>query len=322
MRITIILYLFLFVSIQHLSVAQANLVQNGDFETYTCCPHNVVPTGDLVCATPWFGAQCSPDYFNVCDTAFLGVPSNSWGTQFPHSGNAYAGFYTYNFSQANSSRDYIECQLISVLTAGNKYMVSFHVSLADNSNYATNTVGVYFSSSQVTGSNCNLLNYTAQIQNTSSNPLTDKINWILIQDTLTATGGEQYITIGNFATDIISNPQFVGTFGLNGTYYYIDDVSVIDLGPTGMKENSIEKDAITVYPNPNSGILSFASGNKGNSVCKAELYNVTGTLVIQQNLELNHGTGELNIHADNGMYLLRVYAQDGSVGTYKVILNK
>jgi hypothetical protein len=101
---------------------------------------------------------------------------------------------------------------------------------------------MYFSNNSITGSsaNCFKLNYTPQVQNPVTNPLTDKNNWMLVQDTMMASGNEQYMTIGNFMDDTQSGVTFVGGgAGWNSAYYYIDDVSVIDLGPTGIKENSI-----------------------------------------------------------------------------------
>ncbi|MBK6986622.1 MAG: T9SS type A sorting domain-containing protein [Bacteroidetes bacterium] len=55
----------------------------------------------------------------------------------------------------------------------------------------------------------------------------DTLNWTKINGIYKANGTEQYITIGNFRTDLISKVDTTN-YNLNcpGAYYFIDDVSV------------------------------------------------------------------------------------------------
>jgi len=78
------------------------------------------------------------------------------------------------------------------------------------------------------------LAYTPQVEQTGT-PLDDTTNWVLFQQQYVATGGEEFIIIGNFrdpsnttlgntniSCNVLSTPSPGGCFA----YYYIDDVSV------------------------------------------------------------------------------------------------
>jgi hypothetical protein len=66
----------------------------------------------------------------------------------------------------------------------------------------------------------------AQAINPNSNVITDKINWMSIELEYLAQGGERFITIGGFDPN---NIIIIGGGNVDMVYYYIDDVSVIDI---------------------------------------------------------------------------------------------
>src|SRR5438045_1941266 len=77
-----------------LIVAQ-NLVTNPGFENYVNCP---TTDGQINMSMDWSDPTgTGPDYFNSCATYASGysVPSNDLGNMDPHTGNAYAGVFTY-----------------------------------------------------------------------------------------------------------------------------------------------------------------------------------------------------------------------------------
>ena len=128
-----------------------NFVPNGDFEYYTACPSN---GGDLNVAVPWFvPSDGTSDYFNSCATSpFVLTPSNGVGYQIPLSGQAYGGALMYGTDvnvPGSSYREYPEVPLISPLAAGQSYVVSFHVSRAENYANAIAEIGAYFSSGPI-----------------------------------------------------------------------------------------------------------------------------------------------------------------------------
>lgn len=298
-----------------LTSAQNNLVPNPDFELMASCPSNI---GQLSKAQSWMVAQCTPDYFNACDITpnNVSVPSNAFGSQPAHSGVAYAGFYTFNKSVFNGGRECIEVMLSNPLILGKAYLVSFYVSLGDNLQYSTNTIGAYFSSTQVTSSNCNRLNLIPQIQNTTANTLTDKNNWMLISDTLYPNGGEQYMTIGNFMPDSLSDTLYLGG-GFNSSYYYIDDVSVIDVAEIGIEKNE-DYVFLNIYPNPANEIITVELKNKSKSEnCELVITDVIGNEIIKLQVKSKQ---EINVSGLNeGIYFIRIKTHDG-FATKKIVV--
>jgi hypothetical protein len=288
-----------------------NLVPNPSFEDTIHCPTNLnqVPNSNY-----WSNPTlASPDFFNACSTVggnVVHVPNNGFGFQSAHSGNAYVGCYTYN----PSGREYVQTKLLDSLVSGKKYIVSLYVSLADNAGYSMNTIGIYFSKTPIGSSNTSRLPYTAQIQNTSSNPLTDKNNWMLISDTLWASGGEQYITIGNFMVDSSSDTvRLVG--GFTASYYYIDDVSVIDVNSIGIKSYSENNTSVNVYPNPADDLLTIE--------CKVEnaelrILDLMGNEIKKQKIKDKKEEVDISEMA-SGVYFLNIKTIEGLL-TKKIII--
>jgi hypothetical protein len=155
-----------------------------------------------------------------------------WGTQAPKTGQAYAQMITYVGASASNFREYIQAPLTTPLVAGTSYQVSFWVSRGDNTQWACADIGAYLSVGPVGPvASFNPLPFTPQIQNTSG-ILTDATNWVQIQGTFVAAGGESHIVIGNFLGASASTATQVQTTGHNNAGYYIDDVSVTPLtGP-------------------------------------------------------------------------------------------
>lgn len=214
-----------------------NLVPNPSFETITSCGDTISPVITSSIVAPWISPTLGgADYFNSsCGTGCtgLGTPCNVISYQPTHTGAGYAGIIAGTGNIVNgldNDRDYIQVQLTSPLTAGQDYCVEFYASLASNlavDVMAINSLGAYMSSSPVTANNLTNLNFTPQI--VSSTFVTDTLGWTLIQGTYTATGGEEYITIGNFLDGASTQTQAVPvppSTGILVSYYFIDDVSV------------------------------------------------------------------------------------------------
>jgi OOP family OmpA-OmpF porin len=313
---------FLILLILFVKLDAQNFVSNPSFEDTISCPTNI---NQLSKAKFWINpTQCSPDYYNACSTANFsaaGVPSNAWGTQGAHTGVAYAGFYAFSKANPNDSREYIQTQLTSPLANGHKYLVSFFLNLSDGSDYSLSAVGAYFSSSATMGPNCLMLNYIPQIQNKPVNQLTDKVNWMLVEDTLLSNGTEQYLTIGNFNTDNTSDTIYHGfSSGANLSYYYIDDVSVIDVQDLGI--NEFLKRTLHIYPNPTNGKVYVSGFAVSDKVTAIEIIDITGKLVSKQSPSVLNGVIELNLNLNNGVYFIKVLNEGKQSEVEKVIISK
>jgi hypothetical protein len=152
-----------------------------------------------------------------------------------------------------------------------------HVSLAENSAYSTDAMQAYFSDTLVSGIQDYLpLPFIPQITN-SNGQLTNTIGWTLVSGNFTATGGENYLIIGNFKNDAntVTQPSASGSW--QEAYYYIDEVSLTTC--TGI-ENPDENAAISIYPNPVTNELHVVTGS--NTPSEIILYDaVSGTLLQQ-----------------------------------------
>ena len=219
-----------------------NLVPNGDFEYYTACPSN---GGDINVAVPWFQpSDATSDYFNSCATfPFALTPGNGVGYQVPLSGQAYAGIFVFGTDvniPGSSYREYLEVPLISPLVSNQTYVVSFHVSRAENYASAIAEIGAYFSPGPIISNGYDqVFNFTPQVVNPSTNLLIDTTNWMLVQGTFVATGGESYLILGNFLPDALTTAvPASGTYS-NTAYYYFDDVSVEPICTQLMSEKAV-----------------------------------------------------------------------------------
>ncbi|MCB0640094.1 MAG: hypothetical protein KDC44_00575 [Phaeodactylibacter sp.] len=123
-------------------LAAQNLVPNPSFENNTGCPFT---GGQINLAVPWISpSTATPDYLNACSTiSGLSTPGNFAGTETPLTGQAYAGMILYGPLISNY-REYLQVQLSAPLVAGRCYEVSFNVSLAEDSDFAVDNLGLIY----------------------------------------------------------------------------------------------------------------------------------------------------------------------------------
>jgi gliding motility-associated-like protein len=263
---------------------QTNLVPNPSFEDTLNCPF--LP-GHIELAPPWTDpTNASSDLISECNNSLnglVGVPNNIEGFQFAHSGAAYAGFGTY--SQGTNYREYIQVKLNSQLKSGKNYLVTFYVSLADTQTVACNNLGLYFSDSPISGPLGSILSVTPQITNDpTSNPLTGKTNWTKISGVYTSNGNENYITIGNFLSDLSSDTTYVGGggIGLDASYYYIDDVSII------CSDCDTLSSIANVFTPNNDGSNDYWEVKHIPNIVRVEVYDRWGLKVAQREKPADH----------------------------------
>ncbi|MBA3649334.1 MAG: T9SS type A sorting domain-containing protein [Chitinophagales bacterium] len=294
--------LFFFIAIHSFNVGiSQNLVPNPGFEDTVQCP---LYGGPIEFAKGWINpTHYSPDYLNSCA---MNVPNNYYGIQNAHTGIAYAGIIGHTFIDL---REYIQTKLLDSLQNGKYYKVDFFVSLAEGSPYAINQIGVCFSKFPIASDNLFYLPYVPQIENNQSNFLKSETDWMKISGSFIAQGGEQYITIGNFRNDAMTDTMAVkDSFWVDYSYYYIDDVSVtIDSTVTAI--NPISKPDLKIYPNPATDQLHIEALNIHNAAIT--ILNLFGQVVLQQEFSDN-----ASIHISflpKGMYLVNITDEKGDV---------
>lgn len=254
-----------------------NLVPNGDFELYSGCPYDY---SQIDSSLFWINPSMvgTPDYYNQCASpVIVGVPVNGSGFQQAYSGGAYAGFYVW-WDNSTNVREYIETPLTMPLIANSVYHFEMFVNLGNNYQYSTDDIGVYFSDTLVANTGpLTILPFTAQVNNVSGNVF-DTLNWTLVSGDYTASGGENYIIIGNFKNDsntTIINYNSGAIFSLS--YVLLDDVSLTNV--TGI--NDFDKiDRIDIFPNPFANELHIVSQNISEN--EIILYDLLSRAIIRQ----------------------------------------
>lgn len=309
-----------------------NLVPNPSFEDTLInpifgqgCPH--LP-GDVDRIKHWIYPIETPDYFNRCATQFVSVPENISGHQQANSGNAYVGIIS-RVAGLIGYTEMLGVELTDSLTTGKQYFVSLKVSLGDNSNCATNKIGVRFTTKSYDLFTAgNMPNYAHVF---SSEIISDKTNWTVISGSFTADSNYKYIFIGNFfdnnqldslllSTDSIScNSFWCPDSNQCWAYYYIDDVCVsedplicdLSLGVQLPNRN----EGVNLFPNPFNTLVNIQV--LGNEVWTMYLYDIASKELIRHTFM---GTATINTEQlSKGMYFYELRNSEGTISKGKLM---
>ena len=302
-----------------------NLVPNYSFEVYDTCPFSA---GQIYYAPPWTDpTHATSDYFNSCNAAGCGTPSNYEGIQTAKDGIAYAGFVAYADTPSVNLREYIQTQLLGVLTANKCYQLTFYASVGDNTKYNTNKLSAYFSDTAISSCTQCFLPFIPQINYIDASGIGNSSSWYKVEGTFKAHGGEQYITIGNFNTDINTTVGIVNPGQPGFAYYYIDSVSLVQVTcpiDIGINENTKPNSVFNLSPNPSNGNMILKYSLKSNDKAEMKIYDVTGRLI--NSYKLTEGDNNtLKISEDelqNGIYFYNVIIDNKVKSQSKIVIVK
>ncbi|MEM9648483.1 MAG: OmpA family protein [Bacteroidota bacterium] len=217
-----------------------NLVHNGGFEDFVECP---IKMSNLNRDTEYWSAPTlgTTDYFNECSKTKLGIPMNFKGKQEAYEGNAYAGLYLF---APKDYREYIQVELMETLKKGHRYRLSLSLSLSEKSDGAVMDMGAVFSQKPLSIhtkrqlSNAVLASARSKTTHAKQFSATgfydDKKEWIRVSLDIVAKGFETNLVLGNFKSNGGTHYLDFGnktTSGEGYSYYYLDDVSLVYLGP-------------------------------------------------------------------------------------------
>lgn len=213
---------------------QKNLIPNGSFEVYQECPdeYGWFRIGGVAHwkATP---PDCTPDYFHECSSKFS-PQNNTCGKIIPQEGKGFLGLIIrVGHSPIQSTdelfyREHVQVRLKEPLKHRNRYIFTMHLSLAEYACYAVSKIGVLFTKNPI------LINdkFSAKPQ-IELNFIDTKGSWVKVTDTLVAEGGEEYLTLGEFASfskkdirKVDENPAYEKMFSYHRAYYFFDNLSL------------------------------------------------------------------------------------------------
>lgn len=283
-----------------------NLVSNPGMDLFLTCPGFGQFANTYI--VDWSKPSiASSDYYNYNCPAI--IPA----LEIPYNGEAYAGIIAYNFG--TEYREYITGTLTTPLIAGNAYEVEFYVSLHNNYIQAIEELGAYLSAAPP-GPYSNSLHIPVipQIINTTG-ALDDTSGWKKVSGIFVATGGEQYITIGNFnddASTTVTQPYSIGSFG---AYYFVDGVSVTPVAATAV-DNASDIQQVSVYFG--DGLLHVNTGtSKVTELC---ITDITGREVFRHPGEIIRTTTTPLPTLPAGMYTVRLITDNKQTQITKIIL--
>lgn len=160
-----------------------------------------------------------------------------WPMMQPKSGNGRGGFAL--GGKNNDNKEYLQATLVSPLEKNKKYCLKFYIAHEKVSNYSISEISAYFSHEKLNSNSKKTLPLDPHITLSKNTPITHHQGWVEVCGTYVATGGEKYITIGNFGNDEAIHVKGIyedykengGKQGFmhpfkNKAYYYIDDVSL------------------------------------------------------------------------------------------------
>lgn len=293
-----------------LSVKSQNLVLNPGFDSYITCPA--------------FG-QFSNLYINDWNKPTIGSSDyfhyNCAGiqptVQVPRSGEGYAGIYCYNYG--TEYREYITGTLSSPLVGGQTYKVEYYVSLNDGYIQAIVEMGAYLSQTAPGPfSNALHLNVIPQIEN-SAGPLQDTMVWKKISGQFVASGGEQYITIGNFHNDTTTTISQPGSIGSYGAYYFIEDVSVMIDSTTSVTDDPLNHKPDIFVTNGSFLQINVPQDLQDGNQYKIYCYSTIGILLMERSLTDTAFRVDLSCLA-NGVYIVVIENSIGGRYSQKIFL--
>lgn len=224
-----------------------NLVPNGDFEQYEKCPTESAQFDQV---KQWKSpTQATPDLLSSCAkvTTLVSVPLNFAGNQDPHSGQSYIGLLAFH---SDNYYEYISVKLQQPLVKNKKYLLSFFYTLSDYSNRQVGQLGALFHKDAISLSGQPLLE-----QFSFNDTIVNNIRlWKEYQHVYTASGTEEYLTIGCFTKDVSKTrgdtpPKGYGPFENDFmAYYYIDDVSLTEYNGQPLIQRETASNAAAFQP--------------------------------------------------------------------------
>ncbi|MBC7382929.1 MAG: OmpA family protein [Bacteroidia bacterium] len=215
-----LVFLYVFLKAVHCQ----NIVPNGDFETHNHF-FSFRTLGDL---SKWEKANLTtPDY---CTSA-----QNIGGTQSAHSGSAYIGIVlSLDTITKYKYVEYIRVKLLKRLLANKNYCLSMYLSRSDNELFAVASLNYKLSAKKLISKKQVFImaDEYGSLQYSKDTILRDKKNWMAVCSKFSAIGDEIYLTIGYFNPDTKLIKVEKGRAKFYSAYYYIDDVSLIEVTDT------------------------------------------------------------------------------------------
>jgi outer membrane protein OmpA-like peptidoglycan-associated protein len=210
-----------------------NIIPNPSFEMYSSPPIGWFYKGEHYTAVMkyWSSAtNASPDVFGPRVRVPAHWAEKGFGKQIPRTGHSMSGITVYGCEQGKPHcREYIQIQMSEPLVNGQAYQAEMWVSHLPTS-LRVNNLGFYFSKEKIEEITDGVLKLTPQVF--ASEILEGKNHkWLKVSGRFTAETEAEYLIIGNFFPDSLTQSKPGDEGSLPYAYYYIEDVLVKKIPP-------------------------------------------------------------------------------------------
>lgn len=232
----VLIAVFLFVRI---IPAQVNLVPNPSFEQYNRIPEVIGDAPGAIKDWTFASEGGSGDYYHAESPGpDYSTMDNYFGSEAPHSGEAYAGFCV-----TQTYREFLAAPLKEKLIKGQQYKFTMYISKGDHQDVSyLKEISVMFLSRKWILNNDLVMSLPPQIIFYQDSGFTYHNGWQELTAIYTAQGTEQWIYIGAHqwkcdtcksvpGTPRIQSPGISGAASMHA-HYYVDDVSLTALSET------------------------------------------------------------------------------------------
>lgn len=248
-----ILVLFYCLIISVLANSQ-NLINNGSFEQTDRIWKFTLLNG----LSDWFKIRnTTPDHFKR--------EANYVGKQKAQDGKAYVGLVYTVLDYSIGEVEYLSIRLNSKLNLNKRYCLSMYVSVADDYSFAISDLQYSFYKNKPKKLAPNGILKTplyGKLTSTKDTILASKKEWMYICSDFYATGEEKYLSIGYFNAKQKFYNLTKTKKPFNSTYYYIDNVSLIEITDSTSCDCSYKKAQIAIEQAETNPLKNRAIGEK------------------------------------------------------------
>ena len=213
--------------------SQPNIIPNPSFELYSSPPIGWFYKGEHYTSVMkyWSSAtNASPDVFGPRVLVPEHWAQKGFGKQIPRSGHSMSGITVYGCENGKPHcREYIQIQLSEPLVVGQDYLAEMWVSHLPKS-LRVNNLGFYFSTERVGEITDGVLPFEPYVK---ADDVIEGENhrWRKVTGRFVADTEAEFLIIGNFIPDSLTETRPAPNGSLPFAYYYIDDVMVKKIPP-------------------------------------------------------------------------------------------
>ncbi|MBX7094976.1 MAG: VWA domain-containing protein [Flavobacteriales bacterium] len=229
--------------------AQENLIPNPSFEDSSIATRKkyegMGEAGRPLCKDWIVPNQSSADFLPDHRSMLLGYPA-----ALAHSGEGRVGIILAagSFAQnadKGSYKEYVQARFIHPMDSGKRYRIEFYIAQDRIDKHFALNIGAHISKTQLLRNDHFAFTEKPQIVYEERKTVTAEQGWVRVCGEYLSQGGEEWITLGSFDTtrmismrSIGKKPEKKSVRAARYAYYYLDDVSVIELRENENCKNS------------------------------------------------------------------------------------